>query len=106
MTKEELRGFVRAIIDYDIMLNYIAEEKMLTFSLYELEHTYLIELSYLIVDVPSSNQDPCDDNSVEKIKTIKIKPSKNFFNKDLIEEITSALDEVREDDLITERSEL
>ncbi len=106
MNKDELRGFIKGIVEYYNILDQIKIEKHLVFSIYELEKHWLIELSYFSVDIPSSNLDPTDDNSIEKIETIKLKPSKDITRRDLTMIITDALDEINASDLITERSEL
>lgn len=106
MTKEELRGFVKGAIASFNYFDRIDTGKYLNFILLEVNEYWLIEFNWLIVDIPSSNLDPSDDNSVQKHMTEKLKLSKSLSHRQLHSEINTVLTTVHESDLITERSEL
>lgn len=106
MNKEELRGFVKGAIASFNYYSQINTDKCLNFVLLEVNNHWLLEFTWLIIDVPSSNLDPTDDNSVTKYQTEKLKISNTISDSDLFITITDALDVVHESTLITERSEL
>lgn len=106
MNKEEIKGFVKGVIASFNYFSKINEEKYLNFVLLEVNEYWLIEFTWFIIDVPSSNLDPTDDNSVQKHQTEKLKLSKGLSHNELFEAINNALTLVHESDLITERNEL
>jgi hypothetical protein len=106
MNKDELRGFVKGAIASFNYYSQINTDKCLNFIILEVNGFWLIEFTWLIVDVPSSNLDPTDDNSVTKYNTEKLRVPNTLSNSNLFITITDALDVVHDSDLITERSEL
>lgn len=105
MTTEQLKWFIKGIIEHYITIVPIDPEKYLNFSVYHINDRFKVEFYYYVVDIPSTEEDPDKDNSITKLGQKDLWLHHYIFEKDIVPKVTEVLDEIAEQKLITTREE-